>query len=67
MAENFRVKVTIKQVFSNNMELVMKKIIGVVFVIAIVGVIFLVADNNIRIPNGWFPAGSNPSEYEMGD
>lgn len=48
------------------MELVMKKIIGVVFVIAIVGVIFLVADNNIRIPNGWFPAGSNPSEYEMG-
>lgn len=44
----------------------MKKIIGVVFVIAIVAVFFLIADNNNRIPNGWFPAGSNPSEYEMG-
>ena len=30
------------------------------------GVVFLVADNNFRIPNGWFPAGSNPAEYEMG-
>jgi hypothetical protein len=44
----------------------MKKIIGVLFVIAIVITTLLIANNNNQIPKGWFPAGSNPSEYEMG-
>ena len=44
----------------------MKKIIAVLFVIAIVVTVFLIANNNNEIPDGWFPAGSNPSEYEMG-
>ena len=44
----------------------MKKLIGVFFVIAIVVTTFLIANNNNQIPNGWFPAGSNPTEYEMG-
>jgi hypothetical protein len=44
----------------------MKKIIGVLFVIAIVVTTLLIAINNNQIPKGWFPAGSNPSEYEMG-
>ena len=44
----------------------MKKIIAALFVIAILITILMIADNNNKIPNGWFPAGSNPSEYEMG-
>ncbi len=44
----------------------MEKIIGVLFVIAIVITTLLIANNNNQIPKGWFPAGSNPSEYEMG-
>ena len=44
----------------------MKKIIGALFVIAIVVITLLIANNNNQIPKGWFPAGSNPSEYEMG-
>jgi len=44
----------------------MKKIIAALFVIAIVVTVFLIANNNNEIPDGWFPAGSNPSEYEMG-
>ncbi len=43
----------------------MKKIIGALFVIAIVVTTFLIANNNNQIPKGWFPAGSNPSGYEM--
>jgi len=48
----------------------MKKIIGVLFVAAIIVTVFLVAYNINQIPSGWFPAGnnpsgSNPSEYEM--
>ncbi|MCF6271535.1 MAG: hypothetical protein L3J41_17640 [Melioribacteraceae bacterium] len=44
----------------------MKKIIVALFAIAIILTIFLIANSNNQIPNGWFPAGSNPSEYEMG-
>ena len=44
----------------------MKKIIAALFVIAIIVTVFLIANNNNEIPDGWFPAGSNPSEYEMG-
>ena len=44
----------------------MKKIIVALFVIAIIITGFLIAENNNPIPKGWFPAGSNPSEYEMG-
>jgi len=47
------------------MEEVMRKIIAALFIIAIVITTFLIANNNTQIPNGWFPAGSNPSEYEM--
>jgi len=44
----------------------MKKIILALFIIAIVIIsVLIIADNNNQIPNGWFPAGSNPSEYEM--
>jgi hypothetical protein len=42
----------------------MKKIMGSLFMIAIVFATLLLAQN--KIPKGWFPAGSNPSEYEMG-
>jgi len=44
----------------------MKKIISGLFVIAIVIATLLIAQNNNQIPKGWFAAGSNPSEYEMG-
>jgi len=44
----------------------MKKLIGTLFVMAIVITTFLIANSNNQMPNGWFPAGSNPSEYEMG-
>jgi hypothetical protein len=44
----------------------MKKIIAALFVIAILITVLIIANNNNKIPNGWFPAGSNPSEYEMG-
>lgn len=44
----------------------MKKLIAVLFVIVIVVTTLLIANNNNQIPKGWFPAGSNPSEYEMG-
>ncbi len=43
----------------------MKKIIAALFIIAIVITTFLIANNNNRSPNGWFPAGSKPSEYVM--
>ena len=44
----------------------MKKLIGALFVIAIIVTAFIIANNSNKIPDGWFPAGSNPSEYEMG-
>ena len=44
----------------------MKKLIGALFVIAIIVTTFIIANNSNKIPDGWFPAGSNPSEYEMG-
>lgn len=44
----------------------MKKIIVALFTITVIVTTFLIANNNNQIPNGWFPAGSNPSEYEMG-
>ncbi|MDZ7625852.1 MAG: hypothetical protein U5J96_15580 [Ignavibacteriaceae bacterium] len=44
----------------------MKKIIAALFVIAILITVLIIANNNNKIPDGWFPAGSNPSEYEMG-
>ncbi len=44
----------------------MKKLIGALFVIAIIVTTFIIANNSNKIPDGWFPAGSNPTEYEMG-
>ena len=44
----------------------MKKIIAILLVITVLIIVFLIANDNNKIPNGWFPAGSNPSEYEMG-
>ena len=44
----------------------MKKIIAALFVIAILITVLIIADNNTKTPTGWFPAGSNPSEYEIG-
>ena len=44
----------------------MKKIIAALFVIAVLITVLIIANYNNKIPNGWFPAGSNPSEYEMG-
>jgi len=44
----------------------MKKIIVALSVIAIVLTTFLIANRNNQIPNGWFSAGSNSSEYEIG-
>lgn len=44
----------------------MKKIIAALSVIAILITVLIIADNNNKTPTGWFPAGSNPSEYEMG-
>ncbi len=43
----------------------MKKLMGALIVIAVIVVAFLIANNNNQIPSGWFPSGSNPSEYEM--
>ncbi len=42
----------------------MKKIITTLFLIAIIITTLLIANNN-QTPNGWFSAGSNPSEYEI--
>jgi hypothetical protein len=44
----------------------MKKIIAALFVIAILITVLIITNNNNKIPSGWFPSGSNPSEYEMG-
>jgi len=44
----------------------MKKIIAALFVIAVLITVLIIANDNNKIPNGWIPAGSNPSEYEMG-
>lgn len=44
----------------------MKWIIGVLFLVAIAVAVFILANNSGRIPNGWFPAGNKPAEYEMG-
>lgn len=43
----------------------MKKLIVASFIIVIVITTFLIATDNNQIPNGWLPAGSNPSEYEI--
>lgn len=43
----------------------MKKMIGALFITAAIVTACLIANNINQIPNGWFPAGSNPSEYEM--
>ena len=52
--------------FYHNTGLDMKKIIGSLFVITVFVTTVLIANNNNQIPKGWFPAGSNPSGYEMG-
>ena len=44
----------------------MRKIVIPLSVIVVFIAVFLIAKNNNSIPKGWFPAGSNPSEYEMG-
>jgi len=44
----------------------MKKIIGAVIVVVFIFAIVIIANNNYKIPDGWYPAGSNPNEYEMG-
>lgn len=38
----------------------------VVFIISLTAAVFLTAESPIRIPGGWFSAGSNPAQYEMG-
>jgi hypothetical protein len=47
------------------MESVMKQIITILSLITIVIATFLFTQSNNSVPKGWFPAGSNPSEYEM--
>lgn len=47
-------------------ELVMKKLVGVLFVIVIAAAKLTFAQNNDQIPKGWYKAGNNPSGYEMG-
>ncbi|HCY74401.1 MAG: hypothetical protein IH620_04515 [Ignavibacterium sp.] len=44
----------------------MKKLIGALAVITIILTTFIIAKIGDQIPKGWFSAGSNPSEYEMG-
>ena len=44
----------------------MKKIMGAVLAVAFIFTIVIIAINNYKIPDGWYPAGSNPNEYEMG-
>ena len=44
----------------------MKKLIGALFLIAIVITTFIIAGNNDDIPKGWFPSGSNNAEFEIG-
>lgn len=38
---------------------------AVLILAAVPAAVLLTAGYNTQIPNGWFPAGSNPSEYEM--
>jgi len=44
----------------------MKKIMGAVLVVTFIFTIVIIANNSDKIPDGWYPAGSNPNEYEMG-
>lgn len=44
----------------------MKKLFSILFLFVIVVTTIIIAYKNNNIPNGWFPAGSNPTEYEMG-
>ncbi|MBS4034276.1 MAG: hypothetical protein KGZ85_07430 [Ignavibacterium sp.] len=44
----------------------MKKLIVAFAVITIILTTFIIANIGDQIPKGWFAAGSNPSEYEMG-
>lgn len=44
----------------------MKKSILAVSVIIIIFATFIIANIGNQVPKGWFAAGSNPSEYEMG-
>jgi hypothetical protein len=44
----------------------MKKLIVAFGVITIILTTFIIANIYGQIPKGWFAAGSNPSEYEMG-
>jgi hypothetical protein len=38
----------------------------VLSIVVLVVIVILVAQNNPKIPKGWFSAGSKPTEYEMG-
>lgn len=44
----------------------MKKLSILLLAIAGIVTIYLLAKENTPIPKGWYAAGSNPSEYEMG-
>ncbi len=44
----------------------MKNLVFSLTAILLVVSIYLTAKNYNSIPKGWFPSGSNPSEYEMG-
>jgi len=44
----------------------MKRSIVAVSVIIIIFATFIIANIGDQVPKGWFAAGSNPSEYEMG-
>jgi hypothetical protein len=44
----------------------MKKIVFVMFIAGAVIAESVIAQNISKIPEGWFPAGSSPAQYEMG-
>ena len=44
----------------------MKKLTALLLAVAGIVTIYLFAEDNTSLPEGWFAAGSNPSQYEMG-
>ena len=44
----------------------MKKLTTLLLAVAGIVTIYLFAQENVKLPEGWFPTGSNPSAYEMG-
>ena len=44
----------------------MKKLTALLLAAVSIISIYLLANNNASIPEGWFPTGNKPTEYEMG-